>query len=161
MVKVSALILTYNHERFIGQAIEGFLTQKTDFPSELVIAEDCSTDGTRDVIRRYWEKYPDRIRVLLNRHNIGAGPTITRAYHACRGQYVAVVEGDDYWTSPDKLQRQADLLDRHPEYAMCFHSVQMVWDDGSRAPVSFARRKSRIGTRCEIFSDAISSARVR
>jgi glycosyltransferase involved in cell wall biosynthesis len=136
-VKVSAMIVTYNHERFVGEAIEGFLTQKTDFPCELVIAEDCSTDGTRDVIRRYWEKYPDRIRVLLNRHNIGAGRTYTRAYNACRGQYLATVEGDDYWTSPDKLQRQADLLDRRPEYAMCFHSVHVVWEDGSRVPDLF------------------------
>ena len=134
-MKVSALILTYNQERFIGQAIDGFLIQKTDFPCELVIADDCSTDGTRDIIRRYWEKYPDRIRVLLNRHNIGGLRTVPRAYHACRGQYVAWVEGDDYWTSPDKLQRQADLLDRHPEYTGCFHSVHMVWDDGSHESV--------------------------
>jgi glycosyltransferase involved in cell wall biosynthesis len=137
MIKVSALLLTYNHERFLGQAIEGFLTQKTDFPCELVIAEDCSTDGTREVIRRYWERYPDRIRVFLNRTNIGAGRTTTRAYRACRGQYVATVEGDDYWTAPDKLQRQVDLLDRHPDYAVCFHSVQMVWEDGSHAPILF------------------------
>ena len=137
MIKVSALILTYNHEHFIGQAIEGFLLQKTDFPCELVIADDCSTDGTRDVIRRYWEKDPQRIRVLLNRHNIGAHHTYTRAYRACRGQYVATVEGDDYWTSPDKFQRQADLLDAHPEYALCFHSVRMTWDDHSREPLLY------------------------
>jgi glycosyltransferase involved in cell wall biosynthesis len=136
-MKVSALILTYNHERFIEQAIDGFLIQKTDFPCELVIVDDCSTDGTRDIMRRYWEKYPDRIRVVLNRHNIGGLRTVPRAYHACRGQYVAWTEGDDYWTSPDKLQRQVDLLDRHPEYAMCFHSVQGVWDDGSHGPVLF------------------------
>jgi glycosyltransferase involved in cell wall biosynthesis len=136
-MKVSGLILTYNHERFIGETIEGFLIQKTDFPCELVIADDCSTDATRDVIRRYWERYPDRIRVLLNRHNIGGLRTISRAYKACRGQYVAWVEGDDYWTSPDKFQRQADLLDRHPEYAMCFHSVQMVWDDASRESILY------------------------
>jgi len=78
-VRVSAFILPYNHERFIGQAIEGFLVQKTDFPCELVIADDCSTDGTREVIRRYWEKDRDRIRVLLNRRNIGAWRTVTRA----------------------------------------------------------------------------------
>jgi glycosyltransferase involved in cell wall biosynthesis len=136
-VKVSALILTYNHERFIGEAIEGFLIQKTDFPCELVIAEDCSTDGTRDVIRRYWEKHPDRIRVLLNRRNIGASRTVTRAYRACRGEYVAMVEGDDYWTSPDKFQRQVDFLDRRPDYAMSFHSVQMIWDDGSHEPILY------------------------
>jgi glycosyltransferase involved in cell wall biosynthesis len=111
--------------------------QKTDFPCELVIVDDCSTDGTRDVIRRYWEKWPDRIRVLLNRRNIGAGRAFTRAYAECRGQYMAMVEGDDYWTAPDKLQRQADLLDSHPGYAMCFHSVTIVWDDGSREPVIY------------------------
>lgn len=131
MVKVSAFILTYNQEQFIGQAIEGVLMQKTNFPWEVVIVDDCSTDGTRAVIRRYWEKWPNRIRVLLNRHNVGRQALI-RGYQACRGQYVAMVEGDDYWTSPDKLQRQADFLDRHPDYTICFHSATMVWDDGHR-----------------------------
>jgi glycosyltransferase involved in cell wall biosynthesis len=136
-VKVSALLLTYNQERFIGAAIEGALMQKTDFPCEVVVADDCSTDGTRDVIRRYYQRYPDRIRVLLNRHNIGARRTFSRAYWACRGPYVAFADGDDYWTSPDKLQRQADLLDRHPEYALCFHSVLMIWEDGGREPMLY------------------------
>lgn len=136
-MKVSAFILTYNHARFIGQAIEGFLSQRTDFPCELVIADDCSTDGTQEVIRRYWEKDRDHIRVLLNRHNIGAWRTFPRAYEACRGQYVALVEGDDYWTAPDKLQRQVDLLDRHPDCTICFHSVRMVWEDGSRDPILY------------------------
>ncbi len=135
--KVSALIVTYNQERFIGAAIEGFLIQKTSFPCELVIADDGSTDGTREVIRRYWEKGPERIRVLLNRHNIGGGRTVTRAYQACRGQYLAFVEGDDYWTAPDKLQRQADFLDYHQDYTICFHSVMMIWDDGSREPMLY------------------------
>lgn len=143
--KVSVLLLTYNQERFIGDAIEGFLIQKTDFPCELVITDDCSTDGTREVIRGYWEKHPDRIRVLLNRHNLHSNRTVTRAYEACRGPYVAFVEGDDYWTAPDKLQRQADLLDRHPDYAVCFHSVTMIWDDGSRAPMLY--RPARIQDR--------------
>ncbi len=136
-MKASALILTFNHGPFVGQAIEGFLMQKTDFPCELVIADDCSTDNTREVIRRYWEPHQDRIRVLLNRRNIGGRRTIVRGYHACRGQYVAVFDGDDYWTSPDKLQRQVDLLERHPNYALCFHSARMVWDDGSREPKLF------------------------
>ncbi|MBM4030104.1 MAG: glycosyltransferase [Planctomycetes bacterium] len=144
-MKVSTLLLTYNHERFIGAAIEGVLRQRTDFPCELVIADDCSTDGTRAVIRRYWEQHPDRIRVLLNRRNIGAARTLVRAYQACRGQYLAMVEGDDYWTAPDKLQRQADLLDAHPEYAMCFHSVWMVWEDGRQEPLLY--RPERIQDR--------------
>lgn len=140
-IKVSAVSLTFNHEHCVAEAIEGFLMQKTDFPCELVIAEDCSLDGTRDIIRRYWEKYPDRIRVLLNRHNIKGRRTIARAYAACRGQYVALVEGDDYWVCPDKLQRQADILDRRPDCSMCFHSVTMVWHDGSQEPTVFRPRK--------------------
>ncbi len=136
-VKVSVLMLTYNHERYLAQAIEGVLMQRTHFPYELVIAEDCSTDRTRDVIRQYWEKYPDRIRVFLNRHNIKGRRTVVRGYNACRGQYVAYVEGDDYWTCPDKLQRQADLLDRRPDCSICFHSVTMMWDDERHEPTVF------------------------
>ncbi len=136
-MKVSAVIIAFNHEPFIAQAIEGFLAQKTDFPCELIIADDASTDGTRDVIRKYWQQYPERIRVLLNRHNIGCCRTKVRAYQACRGQYVALLDGDDYWTAADKLQQQAHWLDRHPEGALCFHSVTMVWDEGSQEPVVF------------------------
>ncbi len=140
-MKVSALIITFNHGRFIEEAIQGFLRQETDFPCELLIADDGSTDETRDVIRRYGQEYGDRIRVLLNPSNLGARRTMIRAYHACRGQYVATSDGDDYWTSPDKLQRQAEMLDRHPEYALCFHSVRMVWDDGGREPMIFRPRR--------------------
>ncbi len=139
--KVSVLMLTFNHERFVGEAIEGFLMQKTDFPCELVIAEDCSTDGTREVIRKYWEQYPDRIRVFLNRRNVGGRRTAARAYWWCRGEYVAYLDGDDCWISPHKLQRQADLLDAHPEYALCFHSVKMTWDDDSQESLVFCPRQ--------------------
>ncbi len=144
-MKVSALMTTFNQERFVAEAIEGFLMQQTDFPCELVIADDASTDSTRAVIRRYWERDRDRIRVMLNRCNIGGRRTMMRAYMACRGQYVASLDGDDCWTSRHKLQQQVDLMERHPEYAMCFHSVHMVWDDGSREPVVY--RPGRIRDR--------------
>jgi len=136
-VKVSVVMLTYNHGPFIAEAIEGFLMQKTDFPCELVITEDCSTDDTRAVIRKYWERHPDRIRVLLNKRNVGGRLTNRRGYQHCRGQYVASLDGDDYWVSPHKLQRQADLLDAHPDYALCFHSVRMAWEDGSHEDTVF------------------------
>jgi glycosyltransferase involved in cell wall biosynthesis len=88
------------------------------------------------VIRRYWKKDRDHIRVLLNRHNVGR-QALVRGYQAARGQYVAIVEGDDYWTSPDKLQRQVDFLDSHPHHTICFHSVRMVWEDGSHEPLIY------------------------
>jgi glycosyltransferase involved in cell wall biosynthesis len=139
-VKMSVVMLTYNHGPYIAEAIEGVLMQETNFSYELVIAEDCSTDDTRTVIRKYWEQYPDRIRVLLNRHNIGGRRTHRRGYQMCRGQYVASLDADDYWVSPHKLQRQADLLDAHPEYAMCFHAIKMVWEDDCREPTVFRPR---------------------
>jgi glycosyltransferase involved in cell wall biosynthesis len=139
-VKVSVVMLTYNHEPFIAQAIEGFLMQETHFACELIITEDCSTDQTRAVIRKYWEQHPDRIRVSFNRRNIGASRTNLRGHRLCRGQYVASLDGDDYWVAPDKLQRQADLLDAHPDYAMCFHSARMVWQDGSHEETVFRPR---------------------
>ena len=77
---------------------------------------------------------------MLNRHNIGGRRTNLRGYQDCRGQYIASLDGDDYWACPNKLQRQVDLMDAHPEYAMCFHSVRMVWQDGSHADTVFRPR---------------------
>ena len=110
-VKVSVAMITYNHERFIAQAIESVLMQQTDFAVELVIGEDCSTDGTRAIVRDYGERYPERIRLLLPEHNLGMMPNFVATLKACRGQYVASVEGDDYWTDPHKLQKQVDFLE--------------------------------------------------
>ena len=128
--KVSVRIVTYNHERFIGETLESVLCQKVDFPYEMVIAEDCSSDNTRRILLDYQRRHPDVIRLLLNERNMGSRYTTRRARHQCRGEYVAFLDGDDYWTSPDKLQRQAELLDRNPQYAICFHRVRIVHEDG-------------------------------
>ena len=128
---VSVCMITYNHERFIAQAIEGALMQRTDFAVELVIGEDCSTDGTRAIVRDYGARYPDRIRLLLLERNLGAMPNFIATLSACRGQYIALCEGDDYWTDPCKLQKQMDFLNAHRECSMCFHDVAMQ-DDISR-----------------------------
>ena len=130
-VKVSVHMITYNHERFIAQAIEGVLMQQTDFAVELVIGEDCSTDGTRAIVRRYGERYPERIRLLLQERNLGARANALATLNACRGQYIALCEGDDYWTDPTKLQKQVDFLESHPECSLCFHRVLVVYEDGS------------------------------
>jgi glycosyltransferase involved in cell wall biosynthesis len=133
-VKVSVTMLTYNHERFIAQAIEGVLMQQTDFKVELLIGEDCSTDGTRAIVRRYGERYPEQIRLLLPESNLGAYANAIGVLRACRGQYIAYCEGDDYWTSKDKLQKQAAFLDSQPDCAMCFHKAIVFHEDGSREP---------------------------
>ena len=131
-------MLTYNHERFIGQAIESALRQETNFDYEIVIGEDCSTDSTREIVSGWQRKYPDRIRCLLPARNLGIHRNFLDTLRACTGQYVAVLEGDDFWTSPVKLQKQCDFLDTHPEYAICFHNVKMFWDGAEEESWSYS-----------------------
>lgn len=126
--KVSVCMTTYNHARFIKQAIESVLMQKTNFTYELVIGEDCSTDRTREIVIRFQQQNPERIRLLLPEKNLGMIPNLIRTLQACRGQYVALLEGDDYWTSCYKLEKQVDFLDSHPECSICFHTVDEVFD---------------------------------
>lgn len=134
-MKASVLITTYNQEQVIGQAIESALAQATDFDYEIVVADDGSTDRTQSVIREYHHRFPDRIRPLLRERNLGIMRNFPEAFLECRGQYVACLDGDDYWTSLHKLQRQVEFLDAHPDYSMCFHNALMIWEDGSQAPV--------------------------
>ncbi len=134
-MQASVLITTYNQEQVIGQAIESALAQVTDFACEIVVADDGSTDRTRSIICEYQRRFPDRIRPLLRERNLGMMKNFPDAFLECRGQYVACLDGDDYWASPHKLQRQVDFLDAHPEYSVCFHNALMIWEDGSQSPV--------------------------
>lgn len=115
---VSVKMLAYNHEPYIRRAIEGILQQKTLFPFELVIGEDCSTDNTRGIVFEYQRKHPEIIRVLAPEKNLGAKENSRQCDLACRGKYLAYCEGDDYWHAPDKLQRQVAFLEAHPDYVL-------------------------------------------
>jgi glycosyltransferase involved in cell wall biosynthesis len=117
---VSVKMITYNHAHFIAQAIEGVLRQKTDFPFELVIGEDCSTDGTREIVFEYQKKHPDIIRVITSDKNVGMKKNGLRVIKACRGKYVAFCEGDDHWHHPLKLQKQVDYLENHPRCGLVY-----------------------------------------
>lgn len=117
---VSVHMITYNHEAFIRRAIEGVLSQQCDFTFELVIGEDCSTDGTRDIVTEYQKKYPDIIRLVTSETNVGMKKNGVRTFMACRGKYVAYCEGDDYWQRKDKLQIQAEYLEAHAECGLVF-----------------------------------------
>jgi glycosyltransferase involved in cell wall biosynthesis len=114
----SVQMLTYNHEPYIGRAIEGVMNQKTDFPFELVIGEDCSTDKTRQLVFGYQGKYPEVINVITSHNNVGMFQNCLRTEKACRGKYIAYCEGDDYWHQTLKLQMQVDFLESHPDYGM-------------------------------------------
>lgn len=122
---VSVKMITYNHAPFIAGAIEGVLRQKTDFPFELLIGEDCSTDGTREIVFEYQKKHPDIVRVITSDKNVGMNKNGLRTLRACRGKYTAFCEGDDFWQSPHKLQKQADYLESHPECGLVYSSYDV------------------------------------
>jgi glycosyltransferase involved in cell wall biosynthesis len=136
-MKVAVLVLTYNHENYIAQAIESVLNQETRFKYEIVIIEDCSTDSTRDIVIDYRKRYPGRIRLVLAEKNRNDNVAWARELIGSQSKYVALLDGDDYWTSPHKLQKQADYLDRHPECTICCHNVFAFYVDGSREPYNF------------------------
>ena len=123
---VSVCCITYNHENFIGQAIEGFLMQKTNFPFEIIISDDCSTDNTRKVINAYIEQHPGKIKLLSSATNIGSHRNIARSINAAKGKYIAKCEGDDYWSHPYKLQKQVDFLRNNPNYIICCHYTRVI-----------------------------------
>ncbi len=131
---VSVLLVTYNHEKYVAQAIESVLAQQTSFGFELLISEDCSTDRTREIVQGYQRANPGRIRLFLSERNLCDCSVITRAWMAAEGRYVAMLDGDDYWTSTEKLQRQRDYLDAHPEYSACCHNGLIIWDDSREPP---------------------------
>jgi glycosyltransferase involved in cell wall biosynthesis len=130
-MKLSVAMITYNQERFVGQAIESVLAQKVNFDFEIVIGEDCSTDRTPSIIMDLQRRYPDRIVPILRRRNLGPMLNMESTLTACRGQYLSILEGDDYWTSVDKIQKQVDFLDSHPECAICCHRVKFLNETGS------------------------------
>ncbi len=130
---VSVCMITYNHETFIRDALEGILKQEVDFPYEIVVGEDCSTDSTRAILIEYAERYPGKIRLLLRERNLGMMLNFVQTLDACRGEYVALCEGDDYWTCPQKLQTQIDFLDSHRDYSISSHNVFVV-QEGSKSP---------------------------
>lgn len=118
---VSIVLITYNHEKFIAEAIESIIRQKCSFKIELLIAEDCSTDNTREIVVAYAKKYPDIIKVLKRDKNMGATKNLYDAYMKCSGKYIAQLEGDDYWTDTEKLQKQYDFLEKNKEYICVTH----------------------------------------
>lgn len=124
-VKVSIWMITYNQENYIEQAIESVLMQKTDFSFELVIGDDCSTDRTKEICESYQQKYPGIIRYEYNRANIGMQQNVLKTYNRCKGQYVALLEGDDQWIDPYKLSKQVKLLDERSDVVMCYSNAQI------------------------------------
>ena len=117
-MKVSVCIITYNHEAYIEACLEGAVSQVLNCDYEIVIGEDLSSDGTLAICKRYAEAYPHLIKLISGPVNVGMTNNGLRTFAACTGDYLAICEGDDYWTDPHKLQRQVDFLEAHPDYSM-------------------------------------------
>ena len=125
--KLSVIFITYNHAKYVEKALMSVINQKTDFPFEVVVGDDCSTDGTRDILKRIASRHPE-VKLNLRSENTGGRPTLNvyETTKKCTGQYLAYLEGDDFWTDDHKLQKQVDFLEDHPEYTACTHSMKMV-----------------------------------
>lgn len=128
-MKVSVCMITYNHEKYITQAIDGILSQVVNFDYEIVIGEDCSTDNTREIVIEYAKKYPEKFKLLLPEKNLGITKNFITTYSSCAGDYIALCEGDDYWVDKHKLQKQIDFLDANKDFIICHHKMKIISDD--------------------------------
>ena len=146
---VSIMMITYNHEPYIAQALDRVLKQKVDFPFEIVIGEDCSTDNTRRIVDGYKNRFPEIVRIISSEKNVGVRKNFYRTIVNCKGKYISFCEGDDYWHDEKKLQLQTDYLEKHTDYGMVFSdcnvynekkgslSERVRYHDGYREPADF------------------------
>jgi glycosyltransferase involved in cell wall biosynthesis len=146
-------MITYNHEVNIRQSIEGILMQRANFRVELVIGEDYSKDSTREICEEYVQKYPEIIKLLPSYKNLGMAPNFLRTLEECTGKYIAICDGDDYWTDPLKLQQQVDFLEANPDYGMIHSRVNII--DSTNKLISESHSQVPSG---EVFYDLLKSA---
>lgn len=158
---VALSCITYNHEAYLRDALEGFVMQKTDFPFVAIVHDDASTDGSADIIREYAARYPDIILPIYeteNQYSKGDGSVgriMNAARNATGAKYIAECEGDDYWTSPLKLQKQIDFLESHPDYSMCFHNATEHFENNEISDRPFAKIDTREYNGIEIYENWI------
>lgn len=154
---VSICSITYNHAPYIRQCLDGMLMQKCNFRFEIIINDDCSTDGTTEILKEYEKKYPDLIHPVYHEENLYSkgqrGFFSKFVYPKAKGKYIALCEGDDYWTDPYKLQKQVDFLESHPDYAMCFHNAIQHWqDDLTKKDSLFSNIENREYSGIELYN---------
>lgn len=139
MPKLSVLVPTFNHGKFIGQMLDGVLNQQTDFDYNIIIGDDASTDDNALIIDKYAQNYPNRINAFLHPKNLGpieprelgGKNNVGFLFSQSQSEYIALCEGDDYWTDPLKLQKQVDFLDQNPAYVLCHHQMEVIYEDNS------------------------------
>ena len=138
-ITVSVAITTYNHEKYIAQCIESALMQKSDFKYEIIIGEDCSTDNTRKICREYKKRYPEIIRLIEHKENVGLRKNNYSVWSSAKGKYIAYLEGDDFWTNENKLQIQVDFLEQNPEFMGSGHQTFLYFENNPAKNRLFSR----------------------
>lgn len=123
---VSVQVLTFNHINYIKECLDGILMQKTDFPFEVIVGDDCSTDGTTELVLKYQNNYPDKVKVITHKENMGFIENSQSVNKASRGKYIAFCDGDDYWNDPYKLKKQISFLESHRDYGMVYSDIYMI-----------------------------------
>lgn len=153
---VSICCITYNQEKFIAEALDGFLMQETNFSFDIIIGDDCSTDATRTIIEEYSEKYPGKIHLLTNNQNGGAVKNLLKTLGTANGKYIAMCDGDDYWTDSRKLQMQVDFMEMHSDSSICCHYSRvidengaLVFEDNKPVPLEFTYEDVLLGKKNE------------
>jgi len=143
-IKVSIICITYNQEKFIKQTLDGFLMQKTDFPFEIIIHDDASTDNTVAIIKDYVKRQPKLFRPIYEKSNKFSKKNysfIENMFRSAKGEFIAICEGDDFWTDPRKIQIQADFLDKNKRHSICFHPVKVVFENNEDDPYIYPTNK--------------------
>lgn len=140
-LKVSIAIITYNQEQYVQEMLDNIVSQVTDFKFEAIVSDDCSTDKTPEIIKKYANKYPDIIKPIFREKNIGVIRNYLDALNLCNAEFVAICEGDDYWCNKNKLQKQVDFMDANPDYALCYHPAKMIYQDKECDPVIIGKAK--------------------
>lgn len=156
---VSVVCESYNHEPFIRRCLEGFLIQQTDFPFEVLVHDDASTDGSQAIIREFEARCPNIVKPIYqveNQYSKGVSIWANIQFPRAKGKYIALCEGDDYWTDPLKLQKQVAFMEAHPECSMCFHNAITHWEDGREPDKPFAKIEDRYYSGRELVSSWLS-----
>lgn len=126
---LTVFCITYNHQAYIRRALDSFLMQRTNFPFQIFISDDASSDDTPAILKQYATQFPDKIKIFLHDKNQGCGGNFVELAKRMNTPYVALCEGDDFWTDPLKLQKQVDFLEKHPDYTLCFHPARVEWEE--------------------------------
>ena len=145
-ILVSVWMVTYNHENYIEQALNSILNQETNFKYKIIIGEDSSQDATAAICLKYAKKYPQKIKLLDNQHNLGPYYNARRVYRSCvasKSKYIAMCEGDDYWTDPLKLQKQVDFLENNPSYAGISTNAEVHYEYSDKASHLFNNQAAK------------------